>query len=204
MNSINHLPKHAVAPACTSSRPPRLLDLLRERIRYKHYSLRTEQAYVHWVRAFIRQQGMRHPREMGTAEVDQFPCWLANEGNVAPATHNQPLFALLFLYREVLAIDLPWMDGQHRAHEEARARAGRLVAHRSRATARGWLRHPHGAGTVRARRRVHHDDLHPRAQQGWARRGFADRRAVTCLRQRRQAWRHSQIFQRKGARGSGW
>lgn len=110
MNSTNHPPKLAVAPACTSSRPPRLLDLLRERIRYKHYSLRTERAYVHWVRAFIRQQGMRHPRDMGAAEVEQFLCLLANERNVAPSTHNQALSALLFLYREALDIDLPWMN----------------------------------------------------------------------------------------------
>lgn len=110
MNSTNQPPKLAVAPACTSSRAPRLLDLLRERIRYKHYSLRTERAYVHWVRAFIRQQGMRHPRDMGAAEVEQFLCWLANERNVAPSTHNQALSALLFLYREVLDIDLPWMN----------------------------------------------------------------------------------------------
>lgn len=110
MNSGNHPPKLAVAPASTSSRPPCLLDLLRERIRYKHYSLRTERAYVHWVRAFIRQQGMRHPRDMGAAEVEQFLCWLANERNVAPSTHNQAVSALLFLYREVLDIDLPWMN----------------------------------------------------------------------------------------------
>jgi integrase len=110
MISTSHPPKHAVAPPSTSSRPPRLLDLLRERIRYKHYSLRTERAYVHWVRAFIRQQGMRHPRDMGGAEVEQSLCLLANERNVAPSTHNQALSALLFLYREVLDIDLPWMD----------------------------------------------------------------------------------------------
>lgn len=110
MISTSHPLKHAVAPASTSSRPPRLLDLLRERIRYKHYSLRTEQAYVHWVRAFIRQQGMRHPRDMGAAEIEQFLCWLANERNVAPSTHNQALSALLFLYREVLDIDLSWMN----------------------------------------------------------------------------------------------
>lgn len=110
MNTTSSSAKRADSVSNTSTRPPRLLDLLRERIRYKHYSLRTEQAYVHWVRAFIRQQGMRHPRDMGAAEVEQFLCWLANERNVAPSTHNQALSALLFLYREVLDVDLPWMN----------------------------------------------------------------------------------------------
>ncbi|HRD35160.1 MAG TPA: integron integrase [Rhodocyclaceae bacterium] len=87
------------------------LDALRVRacIRYKHYSIRTERAYVHWTRVFIRQQGMRHPRDMGTAEVEAFLTWLANERSVAPSTHNQALSALLFLYKEVLGVDLPWM-----------------------------------------------------------------------------------------------
>lgn len=107
MHTTSSSAKRADPVSNTSTRPPRLLDLLRERIRYKHYSLRTEQAYVHWVRAFIRQQGMRHPRDMGAAEVEQFLCWLANERNVAPSTHNQALSALLFLYREVLDVDFP-------------------------------------------------------------------------------------------------
>lgn len=110
MNTTSSSAKRADPVSNTSTRPPRLLDLLRERIRYKHYSLRTEQAYVHWVRAFIRQQGMRHPRDMGAAEVEQFMCWLANGRNVAPSTHNQALSALLFLYREVLDVDFPWMN----------------------------------------------------------------------------------------------
>ena len=89
---------------------PRLLDQVRERIRYLHYSLRTEQAYVHWVRAFVRHQGMRHPREMGHAEVEAFLSWLAAERNVAVSTHRQALSALLFLYQQVLGQRLPWMD----------------------------------------------------------------------------------------------
>ncbi|THF60792.1 integron integrase [Pseudothauera nasutitermitis] len=97
-------------PDNASTHPPRLLDQLRERIRYKHYSLRTEQAYVHWVRTFIRHYGLRHPRDMGAAEVEGFLAWLANERKVAPSTHLQALSALLFLYREVLAIDLPWLQ----------------------------------------------------------------------------------------------
>jgi len=88
---------------------PRLLDQVRERIRYLHYSLRTEQAYVHWVRAFVRFHGLRHPRDMGAPEVEAFLSWLAGERRVAVATHKQALAALVFLYRQVLALDLPWL-----------------------------------------------------------------------------------------------
>ncbi len=89
----------------------RLLDQVRERVRYLHYSIRTEQAYVHWVRAFVRFHGLRHPAEMGGAEVEAFLAWLANERSVAVSTHKQALSALLFLYQKVLGIDLPWMNG---------------------------------------------------------------------------------------------
>ena len=87
----------------------RLLDALRERLRYLHYSLRTEEAYVHWVRHFVRWAGLRHPRDLGMAEVQDFLVMLANERRVAAATHRQALSALLFLYREVLGLDMPWM-----------------------------------------------------------------------------------------------
>jgi len=89
--------------------PLRLLDALRERLRYMHYSLRTEEAYVYWVRGFVRWAGLRHPRELGTGEVQDFLVMLANERRVAAATHRQALSALLFLYREVLGIDMPWL-----------------------------------------------------------------------------------------------
>ncbi len=92
----------------------RLLDQLRERIRYLHYSLSTEQIYVYWVRFFIRWSGregpMRHPRDIGAPGVEAFLSMLATERKVSASTHNQALSALLFLYREVLAIELPWMD----------------------------------------------------------------------------------------------
>ena len=88
----------------------RLLDTLRERLRYMHYSLRTEEAYVYWVRGFVRWSGMRHPRELGAAEVQAFLVMLANERRVAAATHRQALSALLFLYREVLGVDMPWLQ----------------------------------------------------------------------------------------------
>ncbi len=90
--------------------PPRLLDALRAQIRYMHYSRSTEQAYVHWVRAYIRFHGLRHPAEMARDEVEGFLTWLAAERDAAPATHNQALSALLFLYQKVLNIPLPWMD----------------------------------------------------------------------------------------------
>jgi len=98
-----------------SESPPRLLDQLRDRIRFRHYSLRTERTYAHWVRRFIRFNRMRHPREMGASEVTAFLSALATDRNVAPATQNQALAAILFLYREVLAIELPWLDEVRRA-----------------------------------------------------------------------------------------
>jgi integron integrase len=86
-----------------------LLGRLREVIRYKHYSIRTEQSYVEWVRRFVSFHGRRHPREMGAEEVRAFLGYLAVELKVAASTHQQALSALLFLYREVLGVDLPWL-----------------------------------------------------------------------------------------------
>ncbi len=88
---------------------PTLLGRVREVIRYKHYSLRTEKAYVGWVRRFVVFHGRRHPREMGAAEVRAFLAYLASELKVAAATHQQALAALLFLYKDVLGIELPWL-----------------------------------------------------------------------------------------------
>lgn len=98
------MPQVHVAPPS-----PRLLDQLRQQIRYMHYSLRTEQAYVHWVRAFIRYHGLRHPAELSGAEVEAFLSWLAGERQVSPSTHKQALSALLFLYQKVLNQSMPWM-----------------------------------------------------------------------------------------------
>jgi integron integrase len=98
----------------------RLLDQLRERIRYLHYSIRTEQAYVYWVDAFVRFHGVRHPAEMAGPEVESFLSWLANERTVAAATHKQALSALLFLYQKVLGQDLPWMNEIGRPKERVR------------------------------------------------------------------------------------
>jgi len=101
-------------------RPPRLLDLLRLQIRYMHYSLHTERAYVHWVRAYIRYHGLRHPAELSGAEVEAFLSWLAAERQVSPSTHKQALSALLFLYQKVLGQRMPWMDEIGRPQRQAR------------------------------------------------------------------------------------
>ena len=96
----------------------RLLDQMRERIRYMHYSLSTETVYLYWVRFFIRWHGrggqMKHPRTMGAPEIEAFLSMLATERKVSASTHNQALSALLFLYREVLGIDLPWLNDINR------------------------------------------------------------------------------------------
>jgi integron integrase len=99
---------------------PRLIDRLREAIRSRHYSRRTEKTYWFWIRFFIRYHGMRHPSEMGGAEVQAFLSWLATERNVAAATQNQALSALLFLYQKVLGQELPWLDGIVRAKRPVR------------------------------------------------------------------------------------
>lgn len=98
--------------------PLRLLDQVREVLRYKHYSLRTEQAYLYWIRFFVRWAGrdgaMRHPRSMAADEVRAFLTMLATQRHVSVSTHNQALSALLFLYREVLQINLPWLQDLQR------------------------------------------------------------------------------------------
>lgn len=97
----------------TAALPPlrsvKVLDQLRERLRYQHYSLRTEQAYVHWVRAFIRFHGMVHPVQLDGAAVEAFLSWLASERGVSASTHRQALAALLYLYGKEIGVDLPWI-----------------------------------------------------------------------------------------------
>jgi site-specific recombinase XerD len=99
---------------------PKLLDRLRDRLRLKHYSIRTEQQYVHWVKRFILFHDKNHPQTMGEKEVEAFLTQLAVKGRVVAATQNQALSALLFLYREVLEINLPWLDEVVRAKRPAR------------------------------------------------------------------------------------
>ncbi|GAB2544917.1 integron integrase [Simplicispira piscis] len=103
----------------------RLLDQLRECLRYRHYSLNTEKSYVYWVRFFVRWSArasgaMRHPRDMGAADVQAFLTMLASERHVSSSTHNQALSALLFLYRDVLNTELPWMQDIQRPQQPKR------------------------------------------------------------------------------------
>jgi len=114
--------QHSDSPQVSRFTPqaPRLLDRLRDVIRAKHYSRRTEKTYRYWVRYFIFFHGKRHPEGMGGAEITSFLNWLASERNVAAATQNQALNALLFLYRHVLERDLPWLEGLVRAKRPVR------------------------------------------------------------------------------------
>ena len=94
---------------------PKLLDRVRGKIRLKHYSIRTEQAYVDWIKRFILFHGKHHPEKMGAAEVEAFLTHLAVVGKVAASTQNQAKSALVFLYREVLGAELPWLDNVEHA-----------------------------------------------------------------------------------------
>lgn len=106
-------PRKTLRPPSATRLPPlqatKLLDQVRERVRYLHYSPRTEDAYVYWTRAFIRWHGVRHPAEMGGPEVEAFLTHLAAGRGLAPSSHRQALSALLFLYGKVLGLSLPWM-----------------------------------------------------------------------------------------------
>ena len=96
---------------------PTLINVTRERLRTRHYSLRTENAYLQWIRRFIRFHSGRHPRELAAADIEAFLTWLAVGRHVSSATQNQALAALLFLYRNVLDIEVPWISGVTRARE---------------------------------------------------------------------------------------
>ena len=93
-----------------SKKPAKLLDQVRQKIRFLHYSRKTEQAYVHWIRRYILFHGKRHPKEMGAEEISGFLNYLVNRENIAASTQNQALNALMFLYKQVLNMepdDLP-------------------------------------------------------------------------------------------------
>lgn len=99
---------------------PKLLDQVRDKIRFKHYSIRTEHAYVDWIKRYILFHGKRHPQEMGKQEAEQFLSHLAVDRNVAAPTQNQALSAILFLYKEVLEQDIGWLENVERAKRPAR------------------------------------------------------------------------------------
>ena len=105
---------------CAPAKPPRLLDQVRDALRRRHYSHRTEQSYVHWIKRLILFSDKRHPKDMGAQEVTAFLTHLARDRDVAAATQNQALAALLFLYKEVLGQPLPWLDQIERAKRPAR------------------------------------------------------------------------------------
>ncbi|MEJ2363031.1 MAG: integron integrase [Gammaproteobacteria bacterium] len=94
---------------------PRLLEQVRHSLRVKHYSLRTEQSYIYWIRYFIRFHKKRHPAEMGAPEVEAFLTHLAVNRKVSPSTQNQALSAILYLYKQVLKVELPWLQNVIRA-----------------------------------------------------------------------------------------
>ena len=101
-------------------KPKKLLDQVRDVMRLKHYSLRTEQTYCHWIERFIRFHEMRHPRELREEEITVFLTYLAREGAVAASTQNQALSALLFLYKQVLKQEIGWLENVERAKRPAR------------------------------------------------------------------------------------
>ncbi|MDQ3821188.1 MAG: phage integrase N-terminal SAM-like domain-containing protein [Acidobacteriota bacterium] len=97
-----------------------LLDKVRDQIRLLHYSIRTEEAYINWIKQFIVFHGKRHPNEMGASEISHFLSYLAKERNISAYTQNQALSALLFLYREVLDKPIDWIDDVERAKKTQR------------------------------------------------------------------------------------
>ena len=136
-----------------SVQSPRLLERVRERLRVKHYSLRTETAYLGWIKRFIVFHGKRHPSGMGKTEVEAFLTYLAAERDVAAATQNQALSALLFLYAEVLEMQLPWLSEVTRAKKPARlptvltvAETADLLAHVENEEMRLVIRLLYGTG----------------------------------------------------------
>ena len=121
----------------------KLLDEVRQLTRLRHYSYRTEKTYVSWVRRYILFHRLRHPKEMGAPEVTAFLSHLATDGQVSAATQNQALAALLFLYKDVLGLTLPWLDGIARARRRAQVPAvftrEEVRAILSRLTGTPWL-----------------------------------------------------------------
>lgn len=110
----------SVLPVGPEKRKAKLLDQVRDRIRLKHFSIRTEQAYTAWIRRFILFNGKRHPAEMGEREVTEFLTYLARDRNVAASTQNSALSALLFLYKEVLQREIGWLAEVERAKKPLR------------------------------------------------------------------------------------
>jgi integron integrase len=124
---------------------PKLLDQVRNVIRRKHYSIRTEQAYIDWIKRFIIYHGKRHPGEMAEEEVAEFLTHLARDLNVAASTQNQALSALLFLYKEVLKHEIGWLEKVERAK-----RPPKVPVVLSRAELKQIFAHLHGVPKLMA------------------------------------------------------
>jgi integrase len=203
--------------AAARTPPPRLLDQVRATIRARHYSRRTEKAYVAWIRRFIVFHGRRHPRELGLEAVKAFVNMLATTGNVAASTQNQALSAILFLYREVLGSDLPWIENLVRARRPAR-----LPVVLTRDEVRAIIRRLHGVPRLMAillygsglrlmecaRLRV--KDVDFARHQLWIRAGKGDKDRVTPLPAivRAELARHLEAVKQQHAAdvrdGAGW
>jgi integron integrase len=136
-------------PASVANRPntnkPKLLDQVRDVIRRRHYSIRTEKAYIDWIRCFILYHNKRHPSEMAEEEVAEFLTHLARDRDVAPSTQNQALSALLFLYKDVLKHEIGWLEKVERAKKPAR-----LPVVLSRAEMKRVFAHLHGTPKLMA------------------------------------------------------
>lgn len=117
---MSYRPGSEVITKVATKSAPRLMEEVRAQLRVRHYSLRTEKVYLGWIKRFILANGKRHPRDMGGADIERFLSQLAVQGQVAASTQNQALAALLFLYRQVLRIELPWMEDVVRAKRPQR------------------------------------------------------------------------------------
>lgn len=115
---MGNMPPNVSLPLVSDK--PKLLDQVRDIIRRKHFSIRTERAYCDWIRRFILFHKKRHTAEMGEDEITQFLSHLARDGNVAASTQNQSLSALIFLYKEVLKREIGWLERVERAKRPAR------------------------------------------------------------------------------------
>lgn len=102
------------------AKPPALFEVVRNKIRVKHYSNRTEKTYIYWIKSYLQFYSLQHPRELGATQIEAFLTHRAVERKVSASTQNQALSALLFLYKGVLEIELPYLDGVTRAKRSTR------------------------------------------------------------------------------------
>lgn len=135
--------RNPTPPQPTTAQQPKLLERMRTHLRTRHYSIRTEQSYIDWARRFILYHDKRHPLEMGAAQVEAFLTHLAVDRRVSASTQNQAKAALLYLYKQVLGVDLPWLDEVVRAK-----RPQRLPVVLTQAEVRTLLQHMQGVSAL--------------------------------------------------------